>query len=462
MKKILTLFIAICMLISAIPMAVSAETINPEPSTDAITTVYVASNTTVETPDGSTPYTDLKSAYTEVTGIANGTLDRKIVILEDISAFATNDSLQSVATAHWVLEEYGQVENGDDGTVYICGTKQEDGSYPSVNFTGITNRSCVITLGANTVFYDLTFRLDTGTGSKTLWFCAASHDLTFGYNVSRYDSNTKPYVTGSCFNGTYVSTKDRDNDGQTINIYSGTFVDVFAGHRNNAAGTLTDADDIVLNIFGGYFGGQLVGGKNGGFENGFEITINIYGGTYFGSIKRNADTVGETTPPTYLYIYNGFTPKKGEANVTPSGFSNTEYAVSGTTELSLPEYAAAYVGVQNTAVGNDSKYSVRFVGVVNSLDYESVGFKISCGDKNFDTECNRAYKSIVGGENDYTAAQLGGEYIFAAAIKDIPTSAGELTFTVKPYVVVGETTYYGAAYTVTYNAGAYVSVAVAN
>ncbi|MBR4013286.1 MAG: hypothetical protein IKJ00_03230 [Clostridia bacterium] len=167
-------------------------------------------------------------------------------------------------------------------------------------------------------------------------------------------------------------------------------------------------------------------------------------------------------------MYNGSYDEIGSTKAKASGFTNAN-TNAGTVDFLAPEYALNYAGVQNTekytATPENKEpyeaYSVRFVGVVNSLAYDEVGFKITCGERNFDTACKYVYTSIAGDGDDYTAAALGGNYIFAVAIKNIPTE-GEVTFTVKPYFVVDNQTYYGTAYTVTYNAEGYVSSAVAN
>ena len=79
MKKVLPLFLAICMLISIIPMAVSAETINPESA--AKNTLYVSTTKTFEgTANGSydKPYKYFDEAYNTVTQ------DTTIVLLDDV------------------------------------------------------------------------------------------------------------------------------------------------------------------------------------------------------------------------------------------------------------------------------------------------------------------------------------------------------------------------------------------
>ena len=346
------------------------------------------------------------------------------------------------------------------GTVYIYGN-ENSGSYPTIS--GPSSTTVFMTLGADTVLYNINFAAN-GSG-KSFVIQAAFHELTIGNN---FTGGEKCQVTGAVWsyaNADYKDNVHQDGDlmpseGAIVNIYSGAFYAVFATWRDDL--TYDNATDInhesIVNIYGGTITSfrDVCSKTKTNYPNTqtrvkAKVTVNVFDG----SVKFYANAVTDNTKYTVLnYSLNAnFTTGGGLAGLKSRTIINTAYVgVQNTGKYTVtPEEGEAY-----------EAYSVRFVGVVDSLDYESVGFKISCGDKNFDTECNRAYKSIVGGENDYTAAQLGGEYIFAAAIKDIPASAGELTFTVKPYVVVDGTPYYGAAYTVTYNAGAYVSSAVAN
>ena len=134
----------------------------------------------------------------------------------------------------------------------------------------------------------------------------------------------------------------------------------------------------------------------------------------------------------------------------------------------------AYRGVQISPVA-DQAFSVRLVATVDSLSYAEVGFEVKVTDykgaegttaKIYGTDA--VYKSIsgkdadsVGGSVVYTAADLGGEYIYALAINKIPTDA-PVTFSVTTYYKVtaeGERIL-GATYTVTVENGRLVSQAV--
>lgn len=130
--------------------------------------------------------------------------------------------------------------------------------------------------------------------------------------------------------------------------------------------------------------------------------------------------------------------------------------------------APAYRGCQVSAVAS-GKFSTRFVGTVDSTAYAEVGFEITVTNYNgasgqmkvYDT--NTVYSSIVGstevgGSVTYTAEDLGGTYIFALSVNNIPTDKA-VEFLITPYyIAVGGTERVpGAEYTVTVFNGNVVS-----
>ena len=117
-----------------------------------------------------------------------------------------------------------------------------------------------------------------------------------------------------------------------------------------------------------------------------------------------------------------------------------------------------YYGYQTTALSEQGTYSVRFVSVMDHLDYESIGYKIevTAGEKTAVREirCKYVYTSILqkidGNEESVTAEELGGKYIFALHIENIPASAGDVRYVVTPFTVSGTgELVYGEAVTLT-------------
>ncbi len=124
-----------------------------------------------------------------------------------------------------------------------------------------------------------------------------------------------------------------------------------------------------------------------------------------------------------------------------------------------------YRGVQTTDMTAEGPYDIRFVATVDVLEYNKVGFVITeaAHGVNLTTESTTVYSGLnnaVG--RTYTAEELGGTYIVAAVIKNIPTDAFPLTFTITPYVENTDGTIeYGEAWNVTITAEGVVSHAKA-
>ncbi len=138
---------------------------------------------------------------------------------------------------------------------------------------------------------------------------------------------------------------------------------------------------------------------------------------------------------------------------------------------------SAYNGTDMTVItqklplASTEKYSIRLVGVVNDPDVltncTELGFKVtavtSAENKNFDTKATAIYNKLIGSTatgivEEYTAASLGGSYVYALSICDIPASAGQVTFTVQSYYTTASGTVLGTTYTIVYNAGVLVSM----
>ena len=126
---------------------------------------------------------------------------------------------------------------------------------------------------------------------------------------------------------------------------------------------------------------------------------------------------------------------------------------------------AAY-GVQTTAVNNEGKYDMRFVGAFNGNveNAQKVGFKVvaswndgAAQTKTFNENTAKVYTSIKAnnGNRVVTADECDGDYLFALTVTGIPTEY-PVTFTMTPYVITANgSTIYGAAKTVvaTYSEG---------
>lgn len=487
MKKVLTLALVVCMLLSVIPMAVSAEAI-VEPTTkhvaptapEGTTTVYVASSDATrntEYPEGTeqNPYNNFEAAYVAAVKATNATADRKIVVIGTVYAYVsdtidndvdTNTSLVYKADNHTRFC-LGRNLDEIEGTVYICGADNSG----AINFKHNSNDAAtLITLGADTVFSNIKFQ---NSNSKTIWINAGYYDLTMGEGITK-DCGTFS-VTGSYWNKNDSAYANAAKDGVVVSIYSGTYNDIYAANRSNTDQNVNTDESIELNIYGGTINKIFGNHKDASAKttDNCIITINLWGGNFYdrNTSSNVASINGYCTDDTiYLYIWNGYIPKSITTNnteyeITPKNFDNGNGAGENRFEL-------AYVGVQNTEKFTVTPeqgdayeaYSVRFVGVVDKLEYDEIGFKITGSNgEDYSFACKTVYSSILGDDEDVSAAELGGNYIFAATVYNIPVDYnGNITFTVQPYTRVGKTRTYGTAYDVTYNEGGHVSsVAVA-
>ena len=145
--------------------------------------------------------------------------------------------------------------------------------------------------------------------------------------------------------------------------------------------------------------------------------------------------------------------------------------VSAATETTETTSVVDFVGHQRTVAVTDT-YGIRLVGTVNDLSPKAVGFDIAIIHEDgsmgtYSDEVTTVYKSINGQVNGTTTAitaeELGGEYIFAITINNIPTDKGFIGFLGSAYYidandnkVSGETKqiiYYGAEQWKDYGAG---------
>ena len=116
-------------------------------------------------------------------------------------------------------------------------------------------------------------------------------------------------------------------------------------------------------------------------------------------------------------------------------------------EASTPSAPTQFVGYQIAVGETDDVLHLRLVAVVDSSQYEAVGFSVTLqnevlGTKSYSTPTKTVYRTLSGygaeGERiDYTAESLGGKYIFALNVKNIPVENGVYTFTVSTYHVLG-------------------------
>lgn len=132
----------------------------------------------------------------------------------------------------------------------------------------------------------------------------------------------------------------------------------------------------------------------------------------------------------------------------------------------VDENETVLVGLQKTEAV-DNRVSLRFIGSTYNLKGTVVGFELTAaytadGEPvvaNWTRESSEVYTSINAAENgtvqSVTANELGGVYLFALVLDNVPTDAGDIVFTVRPYKVVDGEKLYGETVSVTLTNGAF-------
>ena len=108
----------------------------------------------------------------------------------------------------------------------------------------------------------------------------------------------------------------------------------------------------------------------------------------------------------------------------------------------VTDKTVVFCGAQATKTLTDGTYSVRLIAVVDSIDFEAVGFEatVTYGDGKTETvagTCRYVYNSILGDGETYAATDFGGSYFVALHIDGIPASVASAKWTVRVYTVSG-------------------------
>lgn len=168
--------------------------------------------------------------------------------------------------------------------------------------------------------------------------------------------------------------------------------------------------------------------------------VTLLGNPEIGDVAVGFYNTGTARKPVDTVV-DGFTLYAWSGDETIISNAQTYALANGIAFEGLENFA--YKGCQ---VSNDiktaDKFNIRFAGIIDSLDYQKVGFDIIVAEyeKSWVSESNKVYKSLKGTTTDgtpitaVTAEELGGEYITAVVIKDVPGQTA-MSFEVNPYVV---------------------------
>lgn len=279
--------------------------------------------------------------------------------------------------------------------------------------------------------------------------------------------------------GNRASTSDEINGDIKLTINGGEF------HSNIAGGTNPKVNgNVYVTITGVTFLGNVSASNNGteitGTVNG-NVSLTITGGTFKRSIDLCTREQNKVTGTGLLTITGGnfddVTTIKGVNCVGGSTIDYSGYAdpasiaakISGFNQVidtpSAPPRPAVFKAVQESAVQNN-KFDIRLIATVDALDYEAAGFDVVAdysdgAQKEFHVNCTYVYNKLTGkggdgGIQEYTAADLGGNFLMALTIKGIPADIGLIAFSVTPYVMENGEKISGDTKTVYYLNGEYV------
>ncbi len=241
-------------------------------------------------------------------------------------------------------------------------------------------------------------------------FSSAYFTLTFDFYFA--SESTKDY------NGFHVSA-DGDDYNHIFQVWDRQ-VPVRGYHHCSSAVSNAASGDILE--AGNWYSAKLV-------RVGTTVTFQLCKKNAPESLLYNAtstyDCLTATKAPGIM-----FTRSSGYTSTDPSIYLDNYRLENTTGDVNC-------VGAQVSAA-SAGKYAVRFVGTLNTEAYEKAGFEIvaSYGDsqtKTFKLDTCEGYTGILAsnGNEFFRAEDLGGKLLIALSIKNIPVSAGNITFTVK-------------------------------
>ena len=496
MKKLISIFLLVAMLISVIPcVALSAaadgETITPDTSWyDNDTTNASASTFEIDTAAKLLGYAKLMNenkrafvgdtvkltadidlnpgwdannfteapanVWPQIEQDQGGVFDGQGHIIRGVYQVSDAENMSGIFGRNW-----GRVSAVKNVRFENCYSESSASKGHGFLYGAITNAAKVT---IENVYVDARI-VNTGVGNQS--------DAVGGLvGIVPWDGGTTFEMTNTVFAGTIEVAPTNDTTFMVLGGLIGT-VNIKATKIENCAsyatfkGTKTKDDSVV--IVGGYIGYDAAATNPVTVNNSISACTNEIVGAVCGSIigagRYNADK-------THANIV-------GAGNVTASDANDVgcawHHSTPSTTYTSGDEYnavcpAADFVEYDADISDNfatvlhgyqakdavDDTFDFRLVATVDvpeNVTVDKVGFVITAKygtttlTKNYST--NTVYNSVTGntdtGLEEYTAEALGGDYIFALAITGAPVLAeGAITLEVTTYYVSGTTTVYGA------------------
>lgn len=194
------------------------------------------------------------------------------------------------------------------------------------------------------------------------------------------------------------------------------------------------------------------------FSDSSKIVSNLYvsvdsGKTYTLYSKEISDSTSAPSKITNMFLGKSSASAKGILDFTFDDFriynkALTQAEVESIQLDATPTIVPKNISSQERINTAEKKFDIRFCAVIDSLKYESVGFEIVAKDsegtvlQTFSHSCTSVYESVMALGSPVTAESLGGKYLIAFAIRDIPESAGDVTFEIRSVAVKDGHTYY--------------------
>ncbi len=136
------------------------------------------------------------------------------------------------------------------------------------------------------------------------------------------------------------------------------------------------------------------------------------------AVLENWNAVNATLNSTYSTVWGPFILNSDENGVV----------------LATPKLAGIQMGK-----AENGRFSVRLVATLDSLQYQYIGFNIEPTENVGRKWCEHVYTKLTatdagGSQIEVSAAELGGKYVYAIAVANIPAS-GNVVLTVTPFAV---------------------------
>lgn len=231
-------------------------------------------------------------------------------------------------------------------------------------------------------------------------------------------------------------------------------------NRNNGNGAFT-----------GQFVGILFGALTATVTNCYGLDDYAVSYTFAGANKANEKAYSSsngtgklTDDSTYARVSrSALTGETAKTTLTGFDFDGVWSVTDGTptlTSLAAALYTPTTCNYQYAK--GESLYNVRFITRLNTLP-DRAGLEITAktadGNVDLSTEATCVFTSLLATEDGTlatkTSYELGGRYLMALTVADIPVSAGTVTFTLTPWVIKDGVTYRGTTVTVVSDSGTF-------